>query len=204
MQRTSGDAEAVVLGLNRNVFSPSIGLAAVLAVLAAVEIHAALRPLGAPLQAAAALPLDLTTADSGNPPAAVLAGRRAALLARPLFNPSRRPPVIASVQWVVPRLSGIMVTPTERIAVFSPVHGNPIIVAKNSRFGAFTVLFIGADSVMLQGPQGILVLRSGFGAAAGSARITLDKGMLPGGIDLDLIRVPPPSPATWNGPPMAN
>jgi hypothetical protein len=177
---------------------------AVLTGSAALELYFALAP---PDRAPAAPTGSPQIGALAEPPAAAISAWRAQALSRPLFNPSRRPDPASQtpvISMAVPRLSGIMITPTERMAVLSPGRGGPVIVAANSQFGPFTVLSITADRVTVKGPDGVIVLRSDFSYHRQSAQSTPATTVLPGAIDLNLIRVPLPSAATWIGPPMTN
>lgn len=130
------------------------------------------------------------------------------ILNRPLFDPTRRPPVTPTQDVTapvdIPRLSGIMITPTAKIAVLSPAIGAPVVVNQNSRFGAFTVLAISNDSVTMQGPQGVIRLRSDFGQG-GDAEISAAKTtILASGVYLSLIKVALPHALNGQGPPPAH
>jgi hypothetical protein len=108
--------------------------------------------------------------ESGAKPAVDDAAVRKVLLARPLFEPGRRPPVtaqaaVAAAPVVVPRVTGVLVTGTERSAIFAvPGESRSQVAGEGGRVGAFTVLSIAAGQVTLLGPTGTLVLRPAFGA----------------------------------------
>ncbi len=123
------------------------------------------------------------------------------LLSRPLFDPARRPALPAQdpAPAAMPRLSAIMVTPTERIAVFSPAAGPPVIVNQNSQFGPFTVLAITSDRVTIKGPGGVAVLVSDFGSAGAGANADSGSTLLAGGISLSLKRLTLPDALNWPG-----
>ncbi|MCW8306046.1 hypothetical protein AruPA_03265 [Acidiphilium sp. PA] len=153
----------------------------------------------------------------------------AAILARPLFTPSRRPARIAAVagssRAALPRLTGIMVSPEGRFAIFAPATGKPITVQPGARIGGFTVRGIARDRVSVLGPDGVETVRITYGdtpAASTSAAptapratpVTAARGVPPG----SLFAMPPmtrtaggimlggtstdlPSAATWSGPP---
>lgn len=83
----------------------------------------------------------------------------ASILARPLFSPDRRPPaggsVVAGAGLAgLPRLSGVMVGPFGRSAIFAPDGGKPLIVAEGGRIAAWTVQTIRANTVEVVGPDG--------------------------------------------------
>ena len=188
-------------------FSAMNGLALLLAALLGLELHSALEsPDYQALRTsfAATHPYGLHPGSSDNLTQSALAWRDV-VLSRPLFDPSRRPPLAIApapaVPVEIPRLSGIMVTPTEKIAVFAPAAGDPIIVSDNGHFGPFTVLDITGDTVTIKGPDGVTMLRSDFsfqGTGTGSRH---GQAILPGGINLSQISVPLPNAATWPGPP---
>lgn len=78
------------------------------------------------------------------------------VLARPLFTIGRRPVKIAetsghSAGTGMPRLSGIMITPTGRLAIFMPDGGKPQEVAVGATVGQHVVREIDADGVLLEG-----------------------------------------------------
>ncbi len=190
-------------------FSPWHLLAAALVGLFAIELFFDLQPFNYRQQPPAGAVRDnlLQIGDIAERPQSAVAAWSAVLLDRPLFNSSRRPSALITVRATpeaIPRLSGIMVTPTEKIAVFSPAKGNPIITAENSKFGPFTVLAITRDSVTVIGPAGVIVLHTDVDHLALFRKITPGDHILPSGIDLDQINVLLPSAATWVGPPTAN
>ncbi len=122
------------------------------------------------------------------------------LLDRPLFAPSRRPAApAAQAQVDMPRLSGIMITPREKIAFFSPATGAPIIARQNSRIGAFTVLAISDDNVTIDGPRGVMVLGADFTARGMPPIAPATSTVLAGGVYLSVIKVALPSTLSWTG-----
>jgi general secretion pathway protein N len=182
------------------------GIAVALAGLLFLELHFATEPPDARAQRSALIApqtqlLDGTDFSAPEPTVSIW---RNMMLSRPLFDPNRRPPAppqdpAATVE--IPRLSGIMITPTERIAVFSPAMGAPIIVNQNSRFGPFTVLAISGDSVAIKGPSGVIVLRSDFGAGEGPGSSTAKSTLVAAGISLNLVRIALPNATSWPAPP---
>jgi general secretion pathway protein N len=88
------------------------------------------------------------------------AGRwESAVLARPLFNPDRRPvgqaTAAAGEDAGLPRLSGIMITPDGKSAIFAPAGGGkPAVVAEGGSLGGYVVRTISLDEVVLAGPDG--------------------------------------------------
>jgi len=82
-------------------------------------------------------------------------------LARPLFSRDRRPtPVLAKAgggpaMVSLPRLTGIVVGPFGRTAIFAGTDGaKPIAVTEGNTLGAYTVQSIGSGVVTVTGPQG--------------------------------------------------
>jgi hypothetical protein len=95
------------------------------------------------------------------------AGWASTITARPLFNIGRRPPKSASHSNAVassdlPRLSGIMITPGGRRAIFSPESGKPLVLAEGAALEDGTIRRIAADSVTIQSAKGDMVLRPSF------------------------------------------
>jgi hypothetical protein len=154
----------------------------------------------------------------------------AAVLARPLFTPSRRPPAVAATAGplgqTLPRLTGIMVSPEGRLAIFAPVSGKPIVVQPGQRLGRFTVRNIARDQVTVLGPAGMEIIHIAYdqspaGSAVTSAAVAVHGSALPsamvpppgslfamphitktlGGITLSMSPGDLPSAATWSGPP---
>jgi len=101
----------------------------------------------------------------------------AAILERPLFSPGRRPPSPAPAAaapapppaYVAPppRLSGVLIGPHGRSAIFAGEDGGKSVsVTEGGRIGAFIVQAIEAGQVMLHGPDGPRILRPSFAEAA--------------------------------------
>lgn len=92
----------------------------------------------------------------------------AAILARPLFSPDRRPPPEdgqgrAASSTTLPRLAGVLVSPSGKAVFFAgDAGGKPVIVREGGRVGAFTVQVIEAGQVTVTGPEGTQVLRPVF------------------------------------------
>ena len=85
----------------------------------------------------------------------------AAILARPLFSPSRQPSQVADVPYKPepvpepPRLAGVLVSRDGRQAIFAPAAGGRAIVAeKGSHVGVFMVSTIAAGEVTVLSPDG--------------------------------------------------
>jgi len=83
-----------------------------------------------------------------------------AVLARPLFTVGRKPalPPHSSSKFTfgatLPRLSGIIVTPAGKRAIFSPDGGKPITVPEGGTIDDQQVRRITPNSVILSGPKG--------------------------------------------------
>ena len=92
----------------------------------------------------------------------------AAVLARPVFSPDRRPPAeIASTPDVrmadgLPRLSGVLVGPFGRSAIFAADGRKPLVVDVGGRIDAWTVRTIDVDTVQVSGPGGARALHPSF------------------------------------------
>jgi hypothetical protein len=184
-------------------------IAAALAGLLFLELHFATEAPDVRAQRAAPIASQTQNLRASNvsAPQPTVSALRNMMLSRPLFDPTRRPPAptqdpAAPVE--MPRLSGIMVTPTEKIAVFSPAMGAPIIVSQNSRFGPFTVLAISDESVTIKGPSGIIVLRSDFSAREEPGISTAKSTLVVGGASLNLIKIALPHTISWPGGPPAH
>lgn len=98
------------------------------------------------------------------------------ILARPLFSPNRRPaaaPDDGAAGRVpgLPRLSGILVGPFGRSAIFASDTSRPVVLGEGGRIAAYTVRSIDASGVRLDGPQGVQRLQPAFDmvAQAGAA-----------------------------------
>jgi general secretion pathway protein N len=80
-------------------------------------------------------------------------------LARPLFNPDRRPVAVAgsgsNAAAGLPRLSGIMITEAGRRAIFAATGADkPQVVAEGGTVGGNLVQSITLEEVVLVGPDG--------------------------------------------------
>ena len=143
-------------------------------------------PATAPLPAPAA-PASKPAADADD------AGRRVAeVLARPLFSPGRRPAAEAAgpaaAAAALPRMTGVIVTPAGRRAIFVNGAGKPTVVTEGERIGAYAVQSIEAGRVTLAGPDGQRVVATAFDPKP-APRTTGPAPGLPGLDD------PPPTPA---------
>lgn len=118
-------------------------------------------PATAPLPAPAA-PASTPAADADG------AGRRVAeVLARPLFTPGRRPAAQAAAAppaavAPLPRMTGVIVTPAGRRAIFANGAGKAVVVMEGGRIGAYAVQSIEAGRVTLAGPDGQRVVAPTF------------------------------------------
>jgi hypothetical protein len=89
------------------------------------------------------------------------------ILARPLFSPDRRPAAgmdDAAAAGVpgLPRLTGILVGPFGRSAIFASNASKPIVLGEGGRIDAYTVQSIDAAEVQLDGPSGVQRLQPAF------------------------------------------
>jgi hypothetical protein len=91
------------------------------------------------------------------------AAMASSILRRPLFRADRRPPPAAvpdAPPPPLPRLSGIVVTASARRAIFAGGRdGKPVVAAEGDSFGSVRVARIGAQEVVMIGPDGARVLR---------------------------------------------
>jgi hypothetical protein len=86
------------------------------------------------------------------------------ILARPLFNPDRRP--IDSGVRGLPRLTGIVVAGSQRVAIFAgPANGHPVLAQAGARIGVYQVRSIDDDGVTVVGPAGTSLVRPTFDPA---------------------------------------
>jgi hypothetical protein len=119
-----------------------------------------------------------TPADRPAPNAAADQVRRwaAASLARPLFNPDRRPVAAAGAgsdgAAALPRLSGIMITSAGRRAIFAATGvGKPQVVLEGGTIGGNLVQSITLGEVVLIGPDGRHSLHPTYDGARPAAAI---------------------------------
>ena len=90
------------------------------------------------------------------------------ILARPLFNPDRRP--IDTGARGLPRLTGIVVAGAQRVAIFAgPPNGHPVLVQAGARIGAYEVRSIADEGVTVVGPAGTSLVRPAFDPTQQSA-----------------------------------
>lgn len=100
------------------------------------------------------------------------------VLARPLFSSSRRPADVASpianLPKSMPRLTGVVVSPAGRFALFANADGDrPLVLSEGDHFGAAVIEAIAAGEVTVRGPDGAFVLRSTFNGDAAPAKLLM-------------------------------
>ena len=92
--------------------------------------------------------------------------RLAAILARPLFSPDRRPAASGARSISgLPRLSGIVITGSRKVAIFAAASGKAIVAEEGLQLGAYDVTAISDSGVTVAGPEGTMVLRPLFDPA---------------------------------------
>jgi hypothetical protein len=91
---------------------------------------------------------------------------------RPLFSPARRPVQISAadaggpaVPQGLPRLTGVLVGPFGRNAIFAADGSKPVVVTEGGKVDAWTVRSIEAGSVKVDGPGGAITLQPSFAAS---------------------------------------
>jgi len=102
-------------------------------------------------------------------------------LARPLFNPGRRPldQAGASTDGSLPRLSAIIITGGTSAAVFAADGQKPQVVSQGGTIGGYVLNRIAPDQVELSGPGGTLTLHPQFTASpAGTANSSPPPGQI--------------------------
>jgi hypothetical protein len=90
-----------------------------------------------------------------------------AILDKPLFSVTRRP-FVNEVRFVppqAPRLSGIIISPHARLAIFAPEAGQQVIRQEGEHMDSFAIRQILPAKVVLVGAQGNVVLEPQFAAA---------------------------------------
>ncbi len=92
----------------------------------------------------------------------------ATILARPLFSPDRRPAAEtvaaqgARLPEGLPRLSGVIVSPFGRSAIFASDGRKPLVVHEGGRLDAWMVQAIDIGAVKISGPAGVRTLHPTF------------------------------------------
>lgn len=95
----------------------------------------------------------------------------ATILARPLFDSTRRAAGVAVTSAGALRLSGVIVGPLGRQAIFEPTGGGkPVVVREGERVGNDVVRSIGPDLVLMVGTDGARALRPAYAGAGGRAQ----------------------------------
>jgi len=148
--------------------SPALLILAAAALGGTVALELGRRLPDSDLMVPATAPLPAPAAPASAPAAeADDAGRRVAeVLARPLFSPGRRPaaqaakPAAATAP--LPRMTGVIVTPAGRRAIFANGAGKAVVVMEGGRIGAYDVQSIEAGRVTLAGPDGKRVVSTAF------------------------------------------
>ena len=91
-------------------------------------------------------------------------------LARPLFQPDRRPGTIApsalAATEALPRLTALLSGPFGRRAIFAGADGRLTSVEEGAALGGWTVVAIGAEGVSVAGRDGERVVLLGRGSGA--------------------------------------
>lgn len=85
-------------------------------------------------------------------------------ISRPLFSPDRRPigPEARTIRGL-PRLTGIIVDGTRRVALFAaPQGGRPTVAEAGSHIGAYEVRDVADTGVVVIGPEGSTLIRPLF------------------------------------------
>ncbi len=137
-------------------------LAAVLALVVGLEARPTPKRDRIPLPPAATTPQ--AAASAAEPVAAWVA----TIEARPLFAIDRRPPAVAPVANAaasaagLPRLAGIVVSPSSRAAIFAGTEDHSTVVPEGGAVGAWRVVAIHADAVDLAGPEGARTVKPAY------------------------------------------
>jgi len=104
---------------------------------------------------------DATPAVQNDRPA--ISQMTATILARPLFSPTRRPPEAevtdhSETTLSDMRLTGILITPDQRLAIFAPAGGKPLVRSEGEMISDWRIESIADQSVSLTGPTGATTL----------------------------------------------
>ncbi len=109
------------------------------------------------------------------------------ILARPLFDPSRRPSKQSVASTVLPRLAGIIVGPRRSSAIFAtPGDTRAIIVSDGGHAGPYLIRAVSPAGVSVLGPSGPELLHPVYDRAAQQANTP--GAPAPGASLLDLLR----------------
>ncbi len=146
--------------------------AAVLAAVLVVEVTAPGETMERPAVRLAAqqAPARPQSGDANAPDSDALAELADRLIERPLFSPDRRlaaakveaAAALASIADGLPRLSGVIVAPNTRYAIFAGADGRPVRAQEGGSIGRFKVRTIEAGRVTVTGTEGEQVLRPTF------------------------------------------
>jgi hypothetical protein len=86
-----------------------------------------------------------------------------AILARPLFNATRRPPptteISSNFELGGARLTGIVIAPGERLAIFDIKGSKPVVLNEGETVSGWRVDSIAPSEVSLVGPAGVKTLQ---------------------------------------------
>jgi hypothetical protein len=118
-------------------------------------------------------------------------------LARPLFSATRRPPEAEADEHSDTklndlRLTGILVTPDQHVAIFARSGDKPLVRSEGEMISDWHIDSIAAYSVSLSGPTGTTTLEPKADPALVRAQPTAPQAVAP---------PPPPTPAVANSPP---
>jgi hypothetical protein len=170
-----------------------MGMFAVLAAVVAGEVVG--RPTGeSETPAASAQQAPATPAAPASPDTGRSEVWSATLLARPLFAPDRRPvaeapsPAVVAHDTPLPRLSGIVLSPNLRFAIFEGDHATrAIVVADGGTIAGWTVAAIAPNAVTL--------------SRDGSQPVTLRPRFVGAKPETIATNLPPPPPVSrWTNP----
>jgi hypothetical protein len=114
------------------------------------------------------------------------------ILARPLFEPSRRPPPPVAGPGTAasgfPRLTGIIIMPQQREAIFAvPGKAQPVVVTAGSRLNGVLIKSIEAGWIVVVDAAGAQRVRPSFSTGTATAAVPSASIMV------DLPPVPPPT-----------
>ena len=111
------------------------------------------------------------------PPPIAVGKLMATALDRPLFSPTRRPPSAGGgpveEAFIGDRLTGIIVSPERRLAIFAVPAGKPIVVTEGDSVGGWQVETITPTAVSLRGPSGSRIFQPKADAALDAKRRAL-------------------------------
>jgi hypothetical protein len=105
----------------------------------------------------------------------------ATVLVRPLFSPTRRPatgdePVAEAFG---ARLTGIIVAPERRVAIFAGSGGKPLIASEGDSIDGWDVETITPNEVSLKGPTGVRTLQPKMDSTLARAQSPPQSGAAP-------------------------